>query len=306
MTMNRDTLDRVIAMINDKGGVGKTTLSTNVAGQLAAANQRVLLIDANRQANCAEDLGYRGREGVDDQGSGLLMALMGRAPLQPARDIRPNLDVVPGGTELADLTPVLTSRMQVAGREAFLALAEALSPIAEDYDVIIVDSPPENVVVEDLVLATARWAIMPTRSDRAGLIGMQLTADRFVRAREVNPTLELLGVVLFGTLSAGTQIRQRVRDQVAAAFGADPMLDTAIRSSEKLAQEARERGLLAHELQAAALRGVSTDTALGVAQDYYALTEEILTLLAAAEQTDEQPSDTSDQHQHATTGEYSA
>lgn len=290
-------------MINDKGGVGKTTLSTNVAGQLAAAHQHVLLIDANRQANCAEDLGYRGREGVDDQGRGLLMALMGRESLQPARDIRPNLDVVPGGTALADLTPVLTSRLQVDGHSAFLALAEALAPIADDYDVIIIDSPPENVVVEDLVLATTRWAIMPTKSDRAGLIGMQLTAERFVRAREVNPTLELLGVVLFGTLSSGTRIRQRVRDQVAAAFGGQPMLDTAIRSSEKLAQEARERGLLAHELQTAALAGVSSETARGVASDYYALTEEILTLLGAAEQDGD---DGSAQHEQVTTGEYGA
>lgn len=303
MTIDHARLDRVFAMINDKGGVGKTTLSTNISGQLAAANQRVLLIDANRQANCAEDLGYRGREGVDDKGNGLLLAMMGRAPLQPARNIRPGLDVVPGGTALADLTPVLTSRLQGTGHEAFLVLAEALAPIADDYDVIIIDSPPENVVVEDLVLATAKWAIMPTKSDRAGLMGMQLTADRFIRARQVNPSLELLGVVLFATLSSGTYIRKRVRDQVSEAFGGQPMLDTVIRSSERLAQEARDRGLLAHELESASIRGVSAETARGVASDYYALTEEILTLLGAAEQ----PDDASDQREDTVVaGEHSA
>lgn len=278
----------MFALINDKGGVGKTTLASNLAGQLAAAGKRVLLIDLNRQANCAEDLGYRGREGVDDQGAGLLMALLTGQPLRPVRDIRPNLDVVPGGRRLADLSPMLTSRFQSEGRRAFLALAVSLIPIAEEYDAIIIDSPPENVTLEDLTLATARYAIMPTKSDKAGLIGMELTAERFTAAQEVNPWLQLLGVVLFATLSSGTYIQAKMRRDVEKAFGADPMLDAVIRYAERLAVEARDRGLLAHELAAANIRGVSTETAQGVAADFHRLTDEVLTLLAAAEADDDE------------------
>src|SRR4051812_2454344 len=69
------SLSRVIAMVNDKGGVGKTSLVANLAGQLAASGYRCLLTDLNRQANLADDLGYRDDE-RDDQGAGLLMSVV--------------------------------------------------------------------------------------------------------------------------------------------------------------------------------------------------------------------------------------
>ena len=62
-------LGRVIAIVNDKGGVGKTSIAANLAGQFAGADYRCLLIDLNRQANLADDLGYRGSD-ADDQGAG--------------------------------------------------------------------------------------------------------------------------------------------------------------------------------------------------------------------------------------------
>src|SRR4051812_16738895 len=188
-------LDRVIALINDKGGVGKTSLAANVAGQAAAAGYRVLAIDLNRQANLADDLGYRGKPGVDDAGMGLLSALTTEAPLRPVT-VRPNLDVVPGGVRLTDLTPLIVSRFSHAGRKAFLALAHALAPLAAGYDMIVIDSPPENTTLADLALGATRWVIMPTRSDKGGLVGMQLVAERFQLAHEINPLLRLMGVVL--------------------------------------------------------------------------------------------------------------
>ena len=243
-------LQRVIALVNDKGGVGKTTLAANLAGQLAAADYTVLTIDLNRQGNLADDLGYRGKAGVDDQGAGLLTALMLGQPLAPVAGVRDNLWVVPGGIKLTDLTPLMLSRFQTGGRDAFLALARALIPVADQFDAIIIDSPPENVTLVDLALASARWVIMPTRSDTGGLVGMQLVSERFALAREINPQLALLGVILFATLSSAKSIHAEVRADVAAAFGgADPMLQGTIRYSERYARDGRKLGRLAHELE---------------------------------------------------------
>lgn len=294
-------MDRVIAMVNDKGGVGKTTLVSNTAGQYAAAGYKVLCVDLNRQANMSDDLGYRGRPGVDDQGEHLYEAIRrpGKNPLV-AHEVRPRLWVAPGGRELAALTPLITMNLQQAGRTAFLALADALAPVAGDYDLILIDSPPENTVFVDLALAAARWTIMPTRSDTGGLIGMQLTAERFRAAREINPNLGLLGVVLFGTLSGARAIHAEVKDDVAKAFGgASPMLASTIRFSERVARDARRTGRLAHELEIEAAAQPAFWEALragekagprfsaataSVSADFRALAGEVLDILAAQEQ----------------------
>jgi len=295
-------MDRVIAMVNDKGGVGKTTLVSNLLGQLAAAGYRVLGVDLNRQANMSDDLGYRGRAGVDDQGEQLYEAI--RRPDKNtlvAHEVRPNLWVVPGGRELAALTPLITMNMQQEGRAAYLGLAAALAPLAADYDLILIDSPPENIVLVDLALASARWTIMPTRSDTGGLIGMQLTAERFRTAREINPNLGLLGVVLFATLSGARAIHAEVKEDVAAAFGGQsPMLSSTIRYSERVARDARRAGKLAHELEIEAAaqpafweslregrKPVARHSAAtaSVSADFRALAGEVLDIIAAQEGT---------------------
>lgn len=292
---------RVVALVNDKGGVGKTTLAANIAGQAAAAGYRVLLIDLNRQGNLADDLGYRDREGVDDQGAGLLGSLLMGTPLAPVVGVRPNLAVVPGGIRLTDLTPLMVSRIQTAGRAAFLALSDALVPIANRYDLVVVDSPPENVMLVDLVLGAARWVLMPTRSDRGGLVGMRLVAERFSIAREINPSLGLLGVVLFGTLAGARAIHSEVRADVVEAFGGnvDPMLQATIRHSERYAVEGRKLGRLAHELEIdaanqpawwEALRNGDKPgrrlpkTVASVSSDFRQVTAEVLDAIATQEQ----------------------
>lgn len=244
------SLSRVITMTNDKGGVGKTTLTTNLLGQYAAAGYRVLGVDLNRQANMSDDLGYRG-SAIDDQGENLYEAIRrpGRVPLQ-AHQVRDGLFVVPGGTELTGLTSLVTTRMQDQGADAYLGLAAALAPIGADYDLVIIDSPPENIVLVDLALAAARWVIMPTKSDTGGVVGMKLVAERFAKAKQINPGLSLLGVVLFGTLSNATAIHEEVRADVRAAFGGhDPMLTATIRHSERVARNMRRQGKLSHELE---------------------------------------------------------
>ena len=293
-----DPLARVVTLTNDKGGVGKTSLTANLSGQLAAAGYRVLAVDLNRQANLADDLGYRGRGGVDDDGMMLADALTRGRPLTPVAGVRDRLDVVPGGTQLAMVSAyVLGEQMQ--GRDGSKsALAAALAPVAADYDLILVDTPPENVTLADLALAAARWVILPTKSDPGGLVGMQLTAARFAAARRVNPRLSLLGVVLFGTGSGARAIHAEVRSEVTAAFGGiQAVLQSTIRHSERVARDCRRLGRLAHELEVDAAAQPAWWEALrsgdkrprlsgatrSVSADYRRLAAEILQALAAGE-----------------------
>jgi chromosome partitioning protein len=298
-----DALTRTIAMVNDKGGVGKTSLVANLAGQFAAAGYRCLLVDLNRQANLADDLGFRDGP-VDDHGAGLLISIVAGSPLRPAEGVRPGLDVVPGGARLVDLVPLMVSRVQEQGREAFRALAHVLAPVAGDYDLVFVDCPPETTILTDLALTAARWVLMPTKSDGGGLVGMRLVGERFALAREQNPDLGLLGAVLFATGSRSRVVHAELREAVERAFGGhSPLFTTSIRHAERTAQDARRLGRLAHELEQevaaqpawwAALREGTSRTASGrrlsptaasVAGDYRDLGVELLTLLRAAEET---------------------
>jgi cellulose biosynthesis protein BcsQ len=297
-----EALARVVTLVNEKGGVGKTSIAANLAGQLAAAGYACLLVDLNRQANLADDLGFRGTD-IDDEGEGLCQALMRREPPHMAKGVRPNLDVVPGGTQLEDLIPLMISWVSKRGREAYRALGDVLAPIATDYDATIVDCPPESTILTDLALGAARWVLMPTKSDAGGLVGMQLVGQRFKLAREINSQLKLLGAVLFATGTRSHAIHAQVRTAVEEAFGGNsPMFTTTIRHAERPAQDARRLGKLAHELEAElanqpawweALKAGRPSkqrlsaTAASVAGDYRDLTVEVLTVLREAERLEE-------------------
>jgi cellulose biosynthesis protein BcsQ len=293
-------LARVIAIVNDKGGVGKTSIAANLGGQFAGAGYRCLLIDLNRQANLADDLGYRGTD-ADDQGAGLLGSVLAGTPLVPARDVRPQLDVVCGGARLEDLTPIMVSRLQHRGRTTFRVLGDVLAPIATDYELVFIDCPPESTILSDLALAAARWVLMPTKSDVGGLVGMALVAERFALAQEINPRLGLLGVVLFATGSRSRAVHSEARAAIDKAFGGDsPRFQTTIRHAERTAQDARRLGKLAHELEVEAATQPTwwealrldirtprvSPTAASVAGDYRALGVEVLTALQAAEEAE--------------------
>lgn len=310
-TTDMTALARTIVLANDKGGVGKTSITANLAGQAAAAGYRVLALDLNRQANLARDLGYRDTS-IDDAGQHLLKAVSFGEPLQPVPDPqRDNLYLVPGGVQLTGLAPMIHSRQHAggsSGHEAFRALADALAPVAGEYDLVLVDSPPENTTLVDLALAAARWVLLPTRSDNGGIDGIELVADRFVAARRINPHLQLLGVVLFATGTTARAIHRQVQREVTELFGgASPLFATFIRYAERAGVDARDRGRLAHELEVDAANQPAWWEALRerhetgherprlgkssalVSSDYSALAGEILDALAAAETTEMEP-----------------
>lgn len=297
---NAEALRRVIAMINGKGGVFKTTLVANIGGLLAASGYKVLLVDLDPQGNLAEDLGYTG-EDIDDEGKNLAEALAFGNTLAPLRNVRPNLDVVPGGPQLEIASAALNSKASKDPVGAKLALATALAPIADEYDMILLDCPPGDEALQTAATAAARWLMVPVKSDSSSRKGMKAVVNRLGAVVEDNPEIDLLGIVLTGIGTSATTVRKNAEQAIAEAFGGstDIVFGKTVRHSEATAAAARERGLLVHELDNEVrngpkwyevLRGDAPAQALAprssstVADDLLAVTEEMVRRITAAEE----------------------
>lgn len=291
---------RVVAIANGKGGVGKTTLTAGLAGQFAASGLRVLVVDTDPQGNMGRDLGY----GLQD-GSSLGLAITHGLPLAVSRGVRDRLDVVAGGPALWDVAAAFTSRgARGASLPGLRPALDLLRPEGtdDDYDMVLIDTPPGEPILQELVFAAADYLIIPTRSDEASLDGLVVVAQRFAAARAVNPDLTLLGVALFGVRAGSTRLLGRVRAALTETLGgAAPVFSTSIRYLESAAVDMRSRGLLPHELEQMhrgdkSLRikrlrkGVKVDTgdsllsrdssAAGLAGDYADLAKEMLAAIA--------------------------
>jgi cellulose biosynthesis protein BcsQ len=283
--IDRARLNRVIAVINGKGGVGKTTLTSNIAGLLALSGYRVLAVDLDPQGNLGIDLGYRHSES-DDDGLALSMALAYGQPAKPLAGVRENLDVFPGGGALKVARAALDSG-HVKG-DPRLALAAALVPIAGDYDVILIDCPPGGEALQNAAAAAARWVLVPASVDAGAAGGLALVAERMGAVADINPEIDLLGAVIFNVPIRATTVINNAKAALTAVAGRAVVFDTVVRNSPSFAQQARQYGRLAHELegiaatqprfweqQDAAAERV-TDTSGKVAADIQNLTQEII------------------------------
>lgn len=293
-------LARVVTFANGKGGAGKTSTAVNCAGLAAAAGWKTLLIDLDPQGNVGHDLGYYW-DGRTDHGQHMVDAIVGGRALQPViPDARKNLDVISGGEALDDLESVITGRAQRSKQFQGL-LADALTPIADTYDLIIIDTPPTRPNLLQLALAATRWIVVPTRADRASIEGLRLLANQIVTARTNNPRVEILGSVLFDVSTVATAVRRNAVEDINTALdGAAPVFEAVIRHGESSAVEAREKGLLIHELAERvdsaepywkALKEGRKPTRLpgsapALAEDYVLLCQEILTRIDTLENSE--------------------
>ncbi len=298
-TLDRSALDRVIAVINGKGGVLKTTLTANVGGLLASSGYRVLLVDLDPQGNLAEEFGYTDTE-ADDEGAALAQALMFGGEAKPLTDVRLNLDVFAGGPLLEQATAGLVAKANKDPEGAKLALASVLAPIAHDYDMILIDCPPGDETLQTAAVAAARWALVPVKTDKSSRKGLSAVATRLEAVLPVNPTLDLLGVVLVATGTGSHVIKAEAREHIAELFGSngDVTFPATVRHSEATAQATRERGLLVHELDERVRSGpkwyevrrgeaeaenLAPRTAGSVADDLQAITLEVVRRITEAE-----------------------
>jgi cellulose biosynthesis protein BcsQ len=290
-----------VAILNGKGGVGKTSLTSNVSGLVAAAGYRVLAVDLDPQGNLSRDLGYF-HDDRNDFGMSLHAAVSAGQPIQPLQEIRPRLDVVPGGKKLKEMTGALYARGYSSGETTDLAVRDALQPIESQYDLILFDCPPGEEQLQRMALAAAHFVVIPTKSDAASVDGLVEVADLFTKVRgTTNPQLELLGVALFGIGASANRIARDTRNAVARDLGtADLVFEARIRHVEGAANNTRDLGKLVHEVEAALpeaqksrlanLRGRHrandsaprlAASAKGLAEDYQALATELMSRVAA-------------------------
>lgn len=285
-------LSHCVVIAQAKGGVGKTTIATNLAGEWASQGHRVLLCDFDPQGNVALDLGFD----VDD-GKAFLTALLTGSDAPVLRSVRPNLDVIPSGPNLARYAGAMageTNVMQAMGEQL-----ERLLTSAGDYDLIIIDTPPGDIVAGAAAMSIASHVVAPAKADDASLLGTVQLAERFAAVRSFNPTLSFAGVVLFGIGANATRIERGIREQLEATLGgATRILMTRIRVAEAAAVYSRRHGRLAAELVEAAQaaeaerfdairEGRATEAvpsnAPGLASDYAALADEVLNIVNGLE-----------------------
>ncbi|MBB3606359.1 cellulose biosynthesis protein BcsQ [Mycolicibacterium sp. BK556] len=309
MTMNGPA--RAILVANQKGGVGKSTTVAAVAEMIAAGGRRgyrVLVVDGDPQANVTvEDLGVDG-----DKGRSLAQTLQFGAALAPVRDVRPNLDVIAGGPQVAVVgaSAHLMAENGINMTEHLQTQLEALCQ-TEGYDLVVIDSGPGDVPLLDTYLSVANYLLIPTRDDQASIGGVARLAQRFWRARKNGALIQLLGVLLFDVNPRAVKRNQEVFAQINEMLegsGTSPF-DITIRSAPAAAVDMRTLHKTAGELVALANddrrlrlsrlrdnkspeRALWTSDPSPLAADYQELVREIVKRLArfesmAATQTQE-------------------
>lgn len=276
-----------VLVLNGKGGVGKTSLTANLAGLAALSGWRVLAVDLDPQGNLGRDLGYLAD--ADDGQTLAHAAAQGTRP-EPLRDVRPGLDVLAGGPALDGLVADLQRALLGGELAAVDRLGAALGAAAADYDLVVIDSPPGEALLHAAAIRAVHYIVIPTRADAASVDGLGRVAAVVAREGAANPGLEVLGVVLGPLPIQARAIARRTKAELAELLGEGIIIfDTIIRDVPRAAVDCRGRGVLAHEYEEAA-RGAPrwwerrrggdgegfSDAACGLAGDYQALVKEIL------------------------------
>jgi len=183
-------MGRIIGIVNQKGGVGKTTTAINLAACLALEGLRVLLVDCDPQANASSGLGFQ----RDDNRNSIYDVLMGDPPA--AQVILPTevdlLWLLPGSKNLTG------ANVELAGaNDRALRLRQALQPIQDRFDLIILDCPPALDLLTLNVLVAAESLIVPMQAEYFALEGISELISNLERVRaSYNPDITIEGVLL--------------------------------------------------------------------------------------------------------------
>ena len=217
---------RIIAMCNQKGGVGKTTTTINLGAALAEYGRRVLIVDFDPQGAASAGLGINANE-LDRTIYSVLM--------EPRSDVREiicetsveGLDIVPANIDLSAAEVTLVTEV---AREH--ALTRVLRPVADDYDVVLVDCQPSLGLLAVNALTAAHGVVIPLEAEFFALRGVALLMETIDKVSErINPRLQLDGILV--TMYDGRTLHAReVLERVREGFG-DRVFETVINRTIK-------------------------------------------------------------------------
>lgn len=254
----------IIAVANQKGGVGKTTTSVNLAACLADLGQRVLLIDMDAQGNATSGIGIKKPDIKQD----VYDVLINDVALEDVvmHTERQNLDVVPATIRLSGAEIELTSQMAREKR-----LADACVLAKDEYDYVLIDCPPSLGLLTINAFTTCDSILIPVQSEYYALEGLnQLMNTVKLVQRHFNPDLKIEGV-LMTMLDSRTNLGNQVVEEVKKYFG-DTVYQTIIPRNVRLS-EAPSYGLPI----------VDYDEKSKGAIEYQALAKEVLAAHASKE-----------------------
>jgi chromosome partitioning protein len=249
---------RIIAIANQKGGVGKTTTAINLGASLALAERRTLIVDIDPQGNASSGLGVEKGEGVNTIYDILVEGEAVESCVQRGIHL-PTLDVISANRDLVGAEIELVDR---EGRE--LLLREALAQVRDAYDYVLVDCPPSLGLLTLNTLTAADSVLIPIQCEFYALEGLSqlLSTIRLVQ-RGLNPALEIEGVLLT-MYDRRLNLSRQVAEEAKEYFGTR-VFEASIPRNVRLA-EAPSFG-----------QPISTYDVLSAgAQSYLALAEELL------------------------------
>lgn len=245
-------MGRVIAIANQKGGVGKTTTAINLGAALAAFDRRVVVLDFDPQANATSGLGLSGRK----NGANAYDVLLGAHPGEALRETGfPNLWMIPSGRDLVGAEIELVGQEGREGR-----LREAIARFRDDFDFVLVDCPPSLSLLTVNGLTAADSVLIPLQTEYFALEGLRELLESVERIRHsFNPGLEIEGILLT-MYDDRTNLGRQVLDDIRKHFGA-LVYDTVIPRNVRLGESPSfGKPVLAYDIKS---KGAEAYLALG-------------------------------------------
>jgi chromosome partitioning protein len=255
---------KVIAIANQKGGVGKTTTTSNLGIGMAKKGKRVLLIDADAQGSLTASLGYTEPDRLEVTLATVMGKLINDEEIEAAEGIlhhNEGVDIMPGNIELSGLE---VSLVNVMSRERILL--EYIENIREYYDYILIDCMPSLGMITINAFACADSILIPVQAAYLPVKGLQQLIKTIGRVkRQINPKLEIEGILL-------TMVDSRTN----YAKDISTMLQEAYGSRVRIFASIIPVSVRAAEISAEGISIYAHDPKGRVASSYFSLTEEVL------------------------------
>lgn len=211
-------MSKIIAIANQKGGVGKTTTTVNLGIGLAHEGKRVLLIDCDAQASLTESLGYRNPDNMDTTLSTLMQKIIEEQPIADGEGIlhhAEGIDLVPSNITLSGMETALVNVMMSRER----VLKDYINQVGKNYDYILIDCTPSLGMLTINSLVAANEVIIPVQAQYLPAKGLEQLMKTVSKVRrQINPKLKI-GGILMTMLDSRTNLAKEISSLIRDTYG---------------------------------------------------------------------------------------